>query len=176
MVPKSKNKTAPVRATAQNRLNCGRPAQGLHRESAIDWQDRLNQFLAAQELNQSESRNRILEVILKEPGHFSTQQLVQKVAETYPAIGPATVYRNIPVLVESGILTETLTTGDGQKVFEVSSDGHHDHIVCLDCHQIFEFHNEAIETAQDKVTDRLRFKPVRHRHVIYAHCEFKNHK
>lgn len=139
------------------------------------WQERLSQYLQSHALNQSESRNKIIEVILSEDRHFNSGDLVKWVQARYPSIGAATVYRNLPLLVNAEILQETLTDDQGQKVYEIADDDHHDHIVCLDCDQIFEFHDEAIEKAQDRVIRAQDFNPVRHRHVIYAHCQL-NHR
>ena len=112
-------------------------------------------------------------LILEQSEHFTIQDFIKKVSEKYPAIGAATVYRNIPVLVEAGVLKETLTDNSGQKVYELADDEHHDHIVCLDCSHIFEFHDDSIEAAQDRVSLGLRFAPVNHRHVIFAKCQYK---
>jgi Fur family ferric uptake transcriptional regulator len=70
------------------------------------------------------------------------------------------------------ILKESLMDVQGRVVYERFDEGHHDHIVCLDCGQILEFHDDEIEAQQQKVTKKLRFEEVRHRHVIYARCSY----
>lgn len=107
------------------------------------------------------------------PGHFTVQDIARDIQEDAPGIGAATIYRNIKTLVEAGIVRETLVDQDGQMVYEVLDDDHHDHIVCLDCHQIFEFHEEDIEHTQRKIADKMNFTEASHRHVVYAHCNYK---
>lgn len=164
-------------------LVCGRPVPSKQRtkleESFKNFlREKLQVYIRTNQLNHSESRSQILEVILDQPAHFSMSELLKKVQDSYANIGTATVYRNIPVYIEAKILRETLTDDQGLKVYEIADDDHHDHIVCLDCGNIFEFHDEAIERAQDKLNQVLKFKPVHHKHVMYAHCEFntKNSK
>jgi Fur family ferric uptake transcriptional regulator len=162
-------------------LPCSRPAEPpLHAAvSAAQnaaWQTQLRDFLAEQGLKYTEQRWKIAELILASGGHVDAQQIVERVKEKHPEIGAATVYRNIKVLCDALILKESLTDRQGRVVYEIYEEGHHDHIVCLDCGEIFEFHDDRMEAQQDSVVQAMRFKPVRHRHVIYAHCEYKSKK
>ncbi len=131
----------------------------------------LDRYTKSKGLNSSASRNHILTIMADQTGHFSPTQLIQKVSARHPSIGPATVYRNITLFLEAGLLRQTLTATSGETLYEMESEEHHDHIVCLDCGEIFEFHDEDIEKAQDKITVSLKFRPENHRHVIYARCE-----
>lgn len=157
------------------KLPCGRETPTKHLEKSPErdvsvWRTKLEKYLAENKLKQSDSRNRILEILLGELEHFNVQELCELVRKRFPDIGPATVYRNLPLFCEVGLIQETFVDSKGQKIYETVGDGHHDHIVCLDCNAIFEFHNEKIEAAQTQVTDELHFDPMAHRHVIYAHC------
>lgn len=161
-------------------LPCGRarPVHEDHHEGAEtgSLQATLDRYTKSKGLNSSASRNHILESMAEQTGHFSPTQLIQKVSSQHPSIGPATVYRNISLFLEAGLLRQTLTATSGETLYEMESEEHHDHIVCLDCGEIFEFHDEEIEKAQDKVTSGLKFSPENHRHVIYAHCEMLKKK
>jgi Fur family ferric uptake transcriptional regulator len=165
------------------RLPCGRisprAAHGEDSDLEVAPQlERLEEYIKGEGLKRSEQRAKIVELILttqkSKPGHFGVQELVQRIQAVEPSIGAATVYRNVNLLCDAGILQETLTDETGQTLYEVAESGHHDHIVCLTCGEIFEFHDEAIETAQDRVARKLSFKPARHSHIIYADCEFKS--
>jgi Fur family ferric uptake transcriptional regulator len=132
----------------------------------------LNQHLTKSGLKQSESRIQILEVLLTEKNHhFTPAQLIKSVLKKYSQMGSATVYRNIQLFLEAGILREILTLENGERVYEVEHGMHHDHIICLDCHSLFEFHETAIEKVQDTLCKKNGFTPERHKHVIYAHCD-----
>jgi Fur family ferric uptake transcriptional regulator len=139
-----------------------------------NWRERLDTFLVARGLKQSKQRLKLVDFILSLPGHFGIQELVQQVRRRFPEMGTATVYRNVKTLCEAGILRETLTDANDRVVYELADDDdhHHDHIVCLDCQEIFEFHNEKLEVIQDQTTEKLGFNPVSHRHVVYARCRY----
>lgn len=156
-------------------LPCGRvqaQSPAAPAGSSSIW-DKLEKHVSSQSLNKSESRNKIVDVISSQTTHFTALELVKRVQQNHPSIGAATIYRNLPVLVEAGILRESLSDESGQAIYEVEDEGeHHDHIVCLDCNAILEFHEEKIEALQDKVLIKLGFKQARHRHVVYAHCDY----
>lgn len=166
--PSKRNKTTKLpcgRERAQSAGVAPNQYDGLHA--------RLKSYLEAEGLKYSEQRWKIAKVVLASAEHLSAQEIIRRVENEYPDIGAATVYRNIKVLCDARILRETLLDNEGRVVFEAFEDGHHDHIVCVDCGAIFEFHEPKIETLQETVADAMGFSEVRHRHVIYAHCKYK---
>lgn len=148
-----------------------RPSQKAGR-----WEEKLETYLEANGLKHSEQRLKIMNFILMLPGHFTAQHIAREIQAESPGLGAATVYRNLKTLCEAGILRETLVDQEGQMVYEMVDDDHHDHIVCLDCNEIFEFHDPSIEDVQHKISKKMQFTEVQHRHVIYARCEFKSQK
>lgn len=158
------------------KLPCGRPVPQYERtitEAQIDkWHSQLKVYLEKNRLKYSEQRWSMAQFILQSSGHFSAQEMVREVLKAHPGIGAATVYRNIKVLCDAQILRETLVDASGRAVYETFDEEHHDHIVCLDCGEIFEFHDSKIEAQQDKAAAQLDFRQVRHRHVIFANCNF----
>jgi Fur family transcriptional regulator, ferric uptake regulator len=141
-------------STRAKSLPCGRSlliqSQDGTNPAAFYWQ-RLDKFVSSQKLNRSESRRKVVQVVLGQTSHFTALELVKKVQSSHPGVGAATVYRNLPVLVAAGILRESLSKEDGQVVYELDGAGdHHDHIVCLDCDAILEFHEAKIESLQEK--------------------------
>lgn len=170
---------APPPPSSPRTLPCGRPLPKPEREEETSEKllealtARLDSFVAERRLNRSEARGKILETIIFEARHFRPQDLLTRLGKRFPEVGKATLYRNLPVLVESGILQEGPTDSDGQSFYELADGEHHDHIVCSDCGKIFEFHDETIERQQESVTEAMRFSPKSHRHVVYAECDYQ---
>lgn len=164
----------------KGKLPCGRPLPDW-RESHHSTQEKrllrlknaLNAYVSKNQLNQSTARTQVLEIVVQFESHFTATDLIERISKTHPKIGAATVYRSLQSFLSAEIIRETFSKDSGEKVYEVESTEHHDHIVCLDCDAILEFHESKIEVLQEKVLHALGFKEARHRHVIYAHCEFK---
>lgn len=136
----------------------------------MEWQKQLRDYLGSQNLKYSEQRWKIAEIILASGRHLDAQGLVEQVKVRHPDIGAATVYRSIKVLCDARILKESLVDPQGRVIYELYEDDHHDHIVCTDCGEIFEFHNDKIESLQNSIIKDMNFSQVRHRHVMYVKC------
>ena len=167
------------RTSTSKTLPCGRPlpateSAGIKPGRVEEWKRKLTDYLTAHKLKHSDQRWQIAELILTCREHLDAQGLLDLVKTRYPGIGAATVYRTIKLLCDAQMLKESLHRADGRVVYELFDEEHHDHIVCVDCGQIFEFHDEKIEAAQNAVVNNMRFTQVRHRHVIYVHCGWKS--
>jgi len=154
-------------------LPCGRKQTPDHSQaspSAESWKKKLGEFLKKRGLRATRPREQVALIALSRNTHFDIQTLVKEVHSRYPEISPATVYRSVSTLCEAGLLTETLQGNGGIALYEAALEEHHDHLVCLDCNEIFEFHDSSLEKAQNQVMKKMRFQQVQHKHVIYAHC------
>ena len=47
---------------------------------------------------------------------------------------------------------------------------HHDHLVCLACGELIEFHSEDIEKLQDAIAGSHDFDVVSHTHKLFGYC------
>lgn len=180
-LPRASRKRASGPPLTARTLPCGRPpfspdASLSGPERFQEWQDRLRSYLSGQGLKYSEQRWKIAELILGSGGHLDSQGLVERVKREHPGIGAATVYRTIKVLCDAKILKESLTDTHGRVIFELFDEEHHDHVVCMDCGEIFEFHNDKIEALQNEIIHEMAFAQVKHRHVIYVKCQYGNRK
>lgn len=158
------------------KLPCGKPTPRVKSPDSKTLRkikEHLREFLEKEGLKQSDQRWIIAEMILVSPRHLSAQEIVKMVQESHPKIGVATVYRNLKILSEAKIIRESLLDSQGTTVYEAFEEDHHDHVVCIDCGQIFEFHNERLENLQNQILEGLEFRQVSHRHVLYGKCQFK---
>ena len=84
------------------------------------------------------------------------------------------MYRTLHLLVESGLVEER-RFGDGLARYEGhSAVEHHDHMICLECGEIFEFYNPKLEALQEQLADENDFQIFRHRLELYGTCKDKD--
>jgi Fur family ferric uptake transcriptional regulator/Fur family peroxide stress response transcriptional regulator len=67
-------------------------------------------------------------------GHMSIDTIYDEVIKTHPSLSLATVYKNIILMVEKGVLVEVPITGKKSK-YELSKEDHI-HLVCTECGEV----------------------------------------
>lgn len=127
-------------------------------------------YLTKKGLKSTRQRDIIAEKFFSHTGHVSIEGLLSLARQDYPRLGYATVYRTLKLLTECGLAAER-RFGEGQTMYEAAGDlEHHDHLICLECGHVLEFHNESIEREQERVARSFGFTVIRHRHELYGLC------
>lgn len=79
-------------------------------------------------------RQIILEELGKVKSHPTANEVYDMVRKRLPRIGLGTVYRNLELMAESGVILK-LEVGGTQKRFDATTEVHY-HIRCLDCGKV----------------------------------------
>lgn len=101
--------------------------------------------------------------------HLSAEDVYKELINENEDIGLATVYRVLTQFEQAGLL-ERHHFESGKAVFELKGDGHHDHLVCLQCGRVEEFFDAEIEKRQLAVAKERGFKLQEHSLSLYADC------
>lgn len=78
-------------------------------------------------------RRVIIEKIVHTAGLFTVAEIWNLVRDEYSDIGLDTIYRNINILTEIGVLTPITGTGNDSTRYELTYANHHHHVVCIKC-------------------------------------------
>ena len=132
---------------------------------------RFQEFLRERGLKLTQQRLQILERAVAVDEHFNAEELFELLRNDNQRISKATVYRTLALLVEAELL-DTHDFERGHTLYERAAHGtaHHDHLICLGCDRVFEFHSEEIEALQEVVAKRFDFRMLSHTHQIYGIC------
>jgi Fur family ferric uptake transcriptional regulator len=132
---------------------------------------RFERFLRSRSLKLTAQRRRILRRAFATHEHFSAERLYGWLRqEEGPRVSRATVYRTLGLLLEGGFV-EALDTGSGELVYEhVLGHHHHDHMLCVGCGRIEEFHDGRIEELQLEACRRKGFELVSHDLRLRGYC------
>ncbi len=114
----------------------------------------FRQLCAEHGIAVTQQRQVLYEVMRSMDGHPSPEEVYAEVRRKVPAISLATVYKNIHLFVESGVLREVSMHHGSQRV-EMNEREHH-HLVCTRCKSIQDFEGVALEGAQIEVPMRGR--------------------
>ncbi|MQA88142.1 MAG: transcriptional repressor [Streptosporangiales bacterium] len=80
-------------------------------------------------------RRAVLEALRASHDHPTAAELLSRVQQRSPGVGPATVYRTLGLLVRSGLAIE-VNIGDGGGARYDGNTGPHDHLVCTRCRRV----------------------------------------
>ena len=97
--------------------------------------------------------------------HFSAEE----VAFHLKNISLASIYRILSQFEKSEILI--CHRHNNRQIFEINTHTHHDHLSCIRCNKVEEFHNEIIEEQQKIIAKKLGYEITSHTHHIYGICK-----
>lgn len=124
-------------------------------------------------------RQAILNVLKKTQGHLNAEEIFLSINKNYPGVGFATVYRNLSLLTQMGLVSK-FYFGDGQSRYELASGaikGHHHHIVCIRCGKIINYSDfmekevKFIKELEEELSRKHNFKINNHQIHFYGLCE-----
>jgi Fur family ferric uptake transcriptional regulator len=101
--------------------------------------------------------------------HLSAEDVYKQLLQNDEEIGLATVYRVLTQFEEAGLVARHRFEG-GHSVFEIASDDHHDHLVCVKCGRVEEFVDAEIEARQRVIAQNMGFDLTDHKLNMYGLC------
>jgi len=112
----------------------------------------------------------LFDEIFSQHGHIDAEHLLESLSEREVKISRATVYRNLDLLVECGLVRRH-RLGRRRYLYEHVHPGqHHDHLVCTECGRVVEFVSPGISALQAEICRAHGFEPSRHQLQIFGVC------
>jgi len=130
----------------------------------------LKSYLRQRGFKSTCQRDIIAGEFLKCSQHITAEELYKKIGKKFKNIGFTTVYRTLKLIVKSGLATERVFADNLTRYEPLSSEDHHDHLICLNCGSIAEFENARIEKLQERIADEFGFNTVTHKMELYGYC------
>ncbi len=110
-------------------------------------------------------RQIILEELGKVTSHPTANEVYDMVRKRLPRIGLGTVYRNLELMAESGIILK-LEVGGTQKRFDATVDPHY-HIRCLSCGKVDDIAIPVMSDINKTAADLSNYQVLGH-HIEFA--------
>ena len=128
------------------------------------------EVLKRENLKCTPQRLAVYQNVINSKKHRESEQIYKDV-NSKVNVSLATVYRTLDLLVKNNFIRK-MDIGDGKFIYETKlNHPHHDHMICVECGKIIEFHEEKIEELQDKVCENINFKIIRHIHQLFGVCK-----
>lgn len=102
------------------------------------WREQSFDVLRAHGKRVTGQRRLILEIVAESEGHLDAGEIYRRTRARDPRMSLSTVYRNLNLLQELGIISE-LHLDEEHHHYEVKEETEHYHLICSRCDSVVEF-------------------------------------
>ncbi len=128
----------------------------------------------------TKAREAILDILANTKDHLSAEDIYLAIHKFYPNIGLTTVYRNLEMLVNIGIVVK-FDFGEGRSKYELSDHysekGHHHHLVCKECYKVIDYSDfmkdelNFLKNTENGLSQKYNFEIRDHLIQFFGICE-----
>lgn len=122
----------------------------------------------------TDERLELLKIICDIDGHFQPNDILHGLRAQGLNLSLTTVYRNLSLLVQAGIIRRTTIEEDAQSggawYEHIWDHQHHDHLLCSHCGKKIEFFYQAIDILQEAVAKEYGFILESHHLELIGVC------
>jgi Fur family ferric uptake transcriptional regulator len=130
----------------------------------------FRRYLSDRNLPATQQRLAVASVVLDAADHLSAEDVARRVETRDMAVGLATVYRTLDLLVASGLVQQR-DFGEGFRRYEPVAPGQvHEHCICSACGKVMEFSNDRLERMIALLAEEAEFRPHHHRLEVFGLC------
>jgi Fur family ferric uptake transcriptional regulator len=114
-------------------------------------------------------RKLIMDVLREAGGHMVAKEIYQKASERDPNISMATVYRNLHLFNEEGLIDE-IHLGQIRCSYELKRQGDHHHLICQGCGRIIEVNSPLIQKLIRELQKKNKFHVTKVELLFEGYC------
>ena len=114
-------------------------------------------------------RHAVLDYLLHSKSHPTADEIYKVLEEKFPNMSVATVYNNLRVLREVGLVRE-LTYGGESSRFDCNMTDHY-HVICTLCDKVVDFHYPPLDEIESLAEQVTGFVIDDHRLELYGVCQ-----
>tara|TARA_X000000368_G_scaffold383274_1_gene340989 strand:- start:415 stop:879 length:465 start_codon:yes stop_codon:yes gene_type:complete len=129
--------------------------------------------LKSEGLRATKQRLKIWDELSSTDKHRDIETILKDLKKNKINVSRATLYRTIDVFVKHNLLKK-ITLDSGKFLYEHNKKTitpQHDHIVCEDCGEIFEFYDNNISSIENKIADGLNLNLTKRVHQLSGTCK-----
>lgn len=130
---------------------------------------RLLQQLSESGYKITPQRRLILEVLQESNRHLTANEIAERVKTIQPSVSVATIYRNLNLLVEAGLIGR-LDLTEGPARFELFK-GHNHYMLCLGCGRTIKL-DCPMEGKIQRIIEANNFEVASHHFEITGYCKY----
>ena len=138
---------------------------------------RFYAFLDTRRMNRSAERGAILRAIFDCDKPFTADSLLLRLEKKKSFIARSTVYANLGLLVEAGLITKCRFPKQRIPIFEKSfHTNSQNYIYIIDTQKVIEFEDERIDEIKKELAEKYNIDVINHSFTIHCNKKIINNK
>jgi Fur family ferric uptake transcriptional regulator len=131
---------------------------------------KFREYIKEQGLRNTPERETIIDEIFSIHDHFDVDELFLRLRNKQKRISKASLYRTIPLLIDSGLIKEVYFENGHLHYEHIYGQKQHCHLRCVGCGRIIEFEDDAIMNIQSRIGKKYDFAITVHRFELLGYC------
>src|SRR5450755_3801188 len=128
----------------------------------------FRRYLHGEKLKFTPERAMMLDAVLRKPGLFEAESLVDDLKQLGHRVSRATVYRTLAHLQDAGICKQVFFDNK-QSYYEVIAGRQtYDHLICVETGRVIEFNSEKLKKLRDEICREHGYDPLSHQFHIFG--------
>ncbi|OYT72253.1 MAG: transcriptional repressor [Chloracidobacterium sp. CP2_5A] len=115
-------------------------------------------------------RSVVLRTLMESPRPLTAQEVHREVTKAHPHVSLDTVYRNLTLLTDVGLVHQSNLQNRDVARFEFQGNEHRHYAICLSCQKSIRLDWCPIETKLMTQALRKQFSVVKHAFEVYGYC------
>ena len=136
----------------------------------MDAIQKFRAYIKERGLRNTPERETIIDEIFLIHDHFDVDELFLRLRNKKKRISKASLYRTIPLLIDSGLIKEVYFENGHLHYEHIYGHKHHCHLRCVSCGRIIEFADDEIEAIQSRIGKQYDFTVTTHRFELVGYC------
>lgn len=116
----------------------------------------------------TEQRRTLAQIFAKQDSYLSPKDVYDQMSVKYPSVSFDTVYRNLRMMSEMGVLEQFYFMDGGLKFKSSCTEHHHHHLICVNCEKTLSFDYCPMD---EKLSLPGNYQILNHRFEVYGLCE-----
>lgn len=116
------------------------------------------------------ARLTVLKVLESQDGHLTSADVLEAVESIDDSIGRASVFRTLDLLTQLAIIRPTYIGGSMTPTYVMLPEGHHHHIICVNCNRVIEFDDCGLDQLTNQLETRYNVQLTGHLLEFYGRC------
>jgi len=131
--------------------------------------EKIIEKLKKENIRITPQRLEMISILKDSKEHVTAEHIYKKLVKQFPSVSIATVYNNLKLFVNLGIVKE-LQFGESLSKFEWIEKDHY-HIICSSCGKIEDFYYPQLKEVESFAQDLSKFKIKNHHLLFYGLCK-----